>query len=55
MLEYIIQSLKNNQVGFFWCDARESALDFYKRFGMQTCSERFYKADVPYFKMEVAL
>ena len=55
MLAFIIQSLKNEKVGYFWCDARESALGFYKRFGMDTCSERFYKADVPYFKMAVTL
>ncbi len=55
MLEYIIQSLRNNQVGLFWCDARESAIEFYKRFSMKACSDRFYKADVPYFKMEVIL
>jgi ribosomal protein S18 acetylase RimI-like enzyme len=55
MLAYIIQSLKNRQVAYLWCDARESALKFYKRFGMQSCSDRFYKEDVSYFKMEVAL
>jgi ribosomal protein S18 acetylase RimI-like enzyme len=55
MLAHIIESLKSNQVEYFWCDARASALDFYKRFGMFTCSERFYKADVAYNKMEVAL
>ena len=55
MLRHIIQFLKDSQVEFFWCDARESALGFYKRFGMHKCSERFYKADVPYFTMEVAL
>ena len=55
MLAHIIQSLKSRQVGHLWCDARESAIDFYKRFGMQTSGERFYKVDVPFFKMEVAL
>jgi len=55
MLEAIIQSLKSSHVEFFWCDARESALNFYKRFGMSACSERFYKADIAYFKMEVAI
>lgn len=55
MLAYIIQSLKNSQVEYFWCDARESALALYERFGMDSCSERFYKEDVSYFKMEVAL
>lgn len=55
MLNHIVQSLKNSQAEFFGCDARESALGFYKRFDMHKCSERFYKANVPYFKMEVSL
>jgi len=55
MLEFIIRYLKNTQAKVFWCDARESALGFYERFEMYQCSERFYKADVSYFKVEVAL
>lgn len=55
MLMHIIQSIKGSKANFFWCDARETTLDFYKRFGMRACSDRFYKADVPYYKMEVAL
>lgn len=55
MLMHIIQSIKGSQADYFWCDARETALDFYKRFGMCPRSERFYKADVAYYKMEVAL
>jgi len=55
MLQYIIQSIRSKEIDYFWCDARESASDFYKRFDMNICSERFYKADVAYFKMEVAL
>ncbi|WP_394223157.1 GNAT family N-acetyltransferase [Alteromonas gracilis] len=55
MLKFIIHSLKNTVVKLFWCDARESALSFYQRFGMQPYGERFYKANVSYFKMEVKL
>ena len=55
MLKTILHSLKNTEVKVFWCDARESALSFYSRFGMQPYGERFYKADVSYFKMRVAL
>jgi len=55
MLRHILQYLQNTPVAFFWCDARESALGFYQRFGMLECSERFYKADVAYLRMEVAL
>lgn len=55
MLAFIINYLKDTQATIFWCDARESALGFYARFGMTPCSERFYKADVAYLKMKVAL
>jgi ribosomal protein S18 acetylase RimI-like enzyme len=55
MLDFIIRDLKNTDAKVFWCDARESALGFYERFDMYKCSDRFYKADVAYFKMEVAL
>jgi len=55
LLEHIINYLKGSQIAYFWCDARETALGFYNRFGMYKCSERFYKSDVPYIKMEVAL
>ena len=55
MLMHIIQSSKQSKAKFFCCDARETALDFYKRFGMRVSSERFYKENVAYYKMEVAL
>ncbi len=55
ILEFIINYLKGTEVKVFWCDARESALGFYERFGMRPYSERFYKEDEPYFKMKVAL
>ncbi|WP_448549088.1 GNAT family N-acetyltransferase [Thalassotalea fusca] len=55
MLTFILHSLKSTDARVFWCDARESALSFYQRFGMQPYGERFYKADVSYFKMEVIL
>jgi ribosomal protein S18 acetylase RimI-like enzyme len=53
MLVHIIQSLKNSPVDIFWCDARESAVEFYRRFGMNKCNERFYKAGEPYYKMKI--
>ncbi|WP_199609512.1 GNAT family N-acetyltransferase [Flocculibacter collagenilyticus] len=55
MLNHIIQSLKASGLAYFWCDARETASGFYSRFGMHKSSERFYKSDVAYFKMELAL
>lgn len=55
MLTSIIHSLEKTPAKVFWCDARESALGFYKRFNMTPFGERFYKQEVPYYKMQVAL
>ncbi|MDF2153362.1 GNAT family N-acetyltransferase [Vibrio sp. CAU 1672] len=55
MIEHMLASLAHSPVDCFWCDARESAVSFYRRFGMHTEGERFYKCDVPYFKMKLAL
>jgi len=55
VLEFIISYLKGMEVKEFWCDARESALGFYERFGMCPFSDRFYKEDEPYLKMKVTL
>lgn len=51
MIVYLIRELKNNNVDYLWFDARESAIEFYRRFGFEVEGGRFYKKDVPYFKM----
>lgn len=51
MLNYLLTKLKASDVNYFWFDARESALEFYSRFGFNIEGSRFYKNDVPYFKM----
>ena len=55
VLEAIFAQLKQQEIGYFWCDARESAIGFYRRFGMQVAGERFYKSDVPYVNMSIRL
>lgn len=55
VLTTIINHLKAHDIETFWCDARESAVGFYQRFGMQCSGERFYKSDVGYFKMSMSL
>ena len=55
LLNHIIHSLKTQDIDRFWCDARESAMPFYQRFGLVTEGERFYKGDIPYFKMQVTI
>ncbi|MEZ9906071.1 GNAT family N-acetyltransferase [Vibrio breoganii] len=55
MIEHIIEYLKQQGVTCFWCDARESAQEFYARFNMQKHGERFFKSGEPYFRMSVEL
>lgn len=55
MIQYIVQFLAQHQISKFWCDARESALPFYQRFGMQEEGKRFYKNGVPYFKTSLKI
>ncbi|MDD1796148.1 GNAT family N-acetyltransferase [Enterovibrio sp. ZSDZ42] len=47
--------LSDQGVENFWCDARESAMSLYKRFGMLPEGQRFYKGDIPYFRMNIQL
>ncbi|MDH5728121.1 MAG: GNAT family N-acetyltransferase [Gammaproteobacteria bacterium] len=51
VLLHILKQLQSRGITLFWCDARESALKFYEKFGMKSEGERFYKSDVPYYKM----
>lgn len=55
VLNEVITYLTAHKITNFWCDARASALSFYQRFGMVRQSERFYKSEVPYYKMAMAL
>ena len=55
MITHILEQLRDTTSTLFWCDARESAMSFYQRFGMEPMGERFYKEDVSYYKMQVCL
>lgn len=55
MLETMIADAKALNVSVFWCDARESALSIYHKFGLRTEGERFYKSGTAYFKMSLTL
>lgn len=55
VIEWILRDLSASNVEQFWCDARESASGFYRKFAMKPYGERFYKGDIPYFKMSVDL
>jgi len=55
LLKVMLADCRRRGLQHFWCDARESAIGFYRRFGMSTQGERFYKETVPYFTMAIDL
>ena len=55
LLVHAINQAKVNKASMFWCDAREDAIEFYKRFGLKVNGSKFYKSGIPYFKMGVNL
>lgn len=52
MVKHIVNTLKDAGIELLWFDARETAISFYRRFGFEVFGERFYKGDVPHFKMQ---
>lgn len=55
LLEHMIYDLTAKGVHYFWCDARKSAVDFYKKSDFKCLGNEFYKFDIAYFKMELKL
>lgn len=53
VIEHIIKDLQADQVSYFWCDARTTALGFYQRFEMQVEGVEFQKSGVSYYKISV--
>lgn len=55
LISHVVAELKHTQVETFWCDARTTAVGFYKRFGMDVQGAEFVKSGIAYYKMEVAI
>ncbi|KAI2610062.1 GCN5-like N-acetyltransferase [Hypoxylon fragiforme] len=55
LLNYTIETAARNGATSIWCDARQSALPFYQRFGMSGEGEVFFKGELPYLRMSRAL
>jgi len=51
MLYFILDILKNNEINYFWFDARKSAIGFYEKFGFELEGKEFYKSGILYYKM----
>ncbi|KAK7749076.1 hypothetical protein SLS62_008471 [Diatrype stigma] len=55
LLAHTIEAAARAGAKTIWCDARQSALPFYRRFGMDAAGEVFFKGDVPYLRMSKRL
>ncbi|KAA9357125.1 GNAT family N-acetyltransferase [Larkinella humicola] len=55
LLNRVIDEARKLGVHMLWCDARLSAADFYRRFGMQPEGEVFHKGEIPYSKYVLPL
>lgn len=53
ILRYLIADLRAQKVSYLWCDARQSAQDFYARFGFRAQGELFYKQSIAYVRMSL--
>ena len=51
LLKHIISETKKMGANTFWCDARASATEFYKHFGLITEGDEFYKSGIAYYRM----
>ena len=51
-----IKIIKDKDADYFWCNARESALNFYKKLNFEIISDKFYvPISGPHYKMLLRL
>jgi GNAT superfamily N-acetyltransferase len=55
LLKHTIAAATAQGAHSLWCDARQNALAFYERFGMQPEGDVFYKGPIPYVRLRLAL
>ncbi len=55
LLTEVISAAKKNGISHLWCDARESALNFYSRSGMKPEGNTFLKATIPHCRLSINL
>ncbi|KAI1095521.1 GCN5-like N-acetyltransferase [Rostrohypoxylon terebratum] len=56
LLAHVVEAAASRGATRIWCDARQSALPFYRRFGFSGEEGTvFYKGDVPYLRMSRSL
>jgi len=54
LLTHVIDAVRNTGATEFWCDARTTTVDFYKRFGLHIVGNQFFKSEISYYKMSLS-
>ena len=55
LMHHVIAEARRMNATALWCDARLDSADFYRRFGMESVSDVFYKGPIPYAKFSLTL
>lgn len=53
LLQYLVDYCKSQGVKNLWCNARVSAIDFYKKIGFETVGEPYERNQISYIKMQL--
>lgn len=55
LLHHVVAVARAQGAHALWCDARQSTLAFYQRFGLAPEGGVFYKGDIPYVRLRCSL
>lgn len=55
LLHHLTAEARARGAHTLWCDARQSTLAFYQRFGLAPEGDVFYKGDIPYVRLSRSL
>ena len=55
MMQHLLEVCRSKGISTLWCNARESALNFYQQLGFTVFSDRFFKDDLPFLKMKISV
>ena len=53
LLQYVIQFCKQEGIELLWCNARTTAISFYKKIGFVTSGEPYLQNQLEYIRMEI--
>lgn len=54
LLQYLVDYCREQGIKKLWCNARVSAIDFYKKLGFVTVGKPYEKNEIAYVKMELS-